>query len=186
MCTSCSCWCTPVYLKESPTQANPSLQARRPWSPHYTTLHIHTYIHTTVRTTHAPSGKNSSSKRNLFLDDSSLFSQELPVESPEIHALLAKLQDVAGGNLEPDWSSGVGPSYGQVKATPREGENGGPPSWDLRRGFDGKKGSAGDVVPEERCELEDFTQCSKSHLWKLMMSFYDRKGVESWSQVGSY
>lgn len=30
--------------------------------------------------------------------------------------------------------------------------------------------------------LEDFTQCSKSHLWKLMMSFYDRKGPESWSQ----
>ena len=34
----------------------------------------------------------------------------------------------------------------------------------------------------ERCVLEDFTQCSKSHLWKLMMSFYDRKGPESWSQ----
>lgn len=34
----------------------------------------------------------------------------------------------------------------------------------------------------ERCELEEFTQCSKSHLWKLMMSFYDRKGPESWSQ----
>ena len=27
-----------------------------------------------------------------------------------------------------------------------------------------------------RCVLEDFMQCSKSHLWKLMMSFYDRKG----------
>lgn len=34
----------------------------------------------------------------------------------------------------------------------------------------------------ERCVLEDFTRCSESHLWKLMMSFYDRKGVESWSQ----
>jgi hypothetical protein len=34
----------------------------------------------------------------------------------------------------------------------------------------------------ERCVLEDFTVCSKSHLWKLMMSFYDRKGPESWSQ----
>ena len=34
----------------------------------------------------------------------------------------------------------------------------------------------------ERCVLEDYTQCSKSHLWKLMMAFYDRKGVESWSQ----
>ena len=32
-----------------------------------------------------------------------------------------------------------------------------------------------------RCVLEEFTQCSKSHLWKLMMSFYDRKGPESWS-----
>mmetsp|Transcript_68258 Transcript_68258/g.134168 ORF Transcript_68258/g.134168 Transcript_68258/m.134168 type:complete len:630 (+) Transcript_68258:26-1915(+) len=34
----------------------------------------------------------------------------------------------------------------------------------------------------ERCVLEDFTQCSKSHLWKLMMSFYERKGPDSWSQ----
>jgi hypothetical protein len=36
------------------------------------------------------------------------------------------------------------------------------------------------LVP--RCVLEDFTRCSDSLLWKLMMSFYDRKGVESWSQ----
>lgn len=35
---------------------------------------------------------------------------------------------------------------------------------------------------QPRCVLEDFTQCSKSHLWRLMMSFYDRKGPESWSQ----
>lgn len=34
----------------------------------------------------------------------------------------------------------------------------------------------------DRCVLEDFTTCSKSHLWQLMMSFYDRKGPESWSQ----
>lgn len=34
----------------------------------------------------------------------------------------------------------------------------------------------------ERCQLEDFTKCSECHLWKLMMSFYDRKGPESWSQ----
>jgi hypothetical protein len=34
----------------------------------------------------------------------------------------------------------------------------------------------------ERCELEGFMPCSKSHLWKLMMSFYERKGPESWSQ----
>jgi hypothetical protein len=40
------------------------------------------------------------------------------------------------------------------------------------------------LVPatSERCQLEDFTRCSESHLWKLMMSFYDRKGIESWSQ----
>lgn len=37
-------------------------------------------------------------------------------------------------------------------------------------------------VHQERCTLEDFTRCSTSHLWKLMMSFYDRKGIESWSQ----
>jgi len=36
--------------------------------------------------------------------------------------------------------------------------------------------------PGQRCVLEDYTRCSESHLWKLMMSFYDRKGVESWSQ----
>lgn len=35
---------------------------------------------------------------------------------------------------------------------------------------------------EQRFALEDFTRCSESHLWKLMMSFYDRKGVKSWSQ----
>ena len=34
---------------------------------------------------------------------------------------------------------------------------------------------------KSRCVLEDYTQCSRSHLWKLMMSFYDRKGIESWS-----
>lgn len=39
-----------------------------------------------------------------------------------------------------------------------------------------------EIRPPTRCVLEDFTQCSQSHLWKLMMSFYDRKGVESWSQ----
>ncbi len=33
-----------------------------------------------------------------------------------------------------------------------------------------------------RCVLEDFVPCRESHLWKLMMSFYDRKGPESWSQ----
>jgi len=29
--------------------------------------------------------------------------------------------------------------------------------------------------------LEDYTKYSESHLWKLMMSFYDRRGIESWS-----
>ncbi|CAN0410465.1 unnamed protein product, partial [Phaeothamnion confervicola] len=40
----------------------------------------------------------------------------------------------------------------------------------------------GGAARRTRCVLEDFTRCSESHLWKLMMSFYDRKGVESWSQ----
>ena len=31
-------------------------------------------------------------------------------------------------------------------------------------------------------ELEGFKRCSESLLWKLMMSFYDRRGVSSWSQ----
>ena len=34
----------------------------------------------------------------------------------------------------------------------------------------------------KRLVLEDFLPCSQSHLWRLMMSFYDRKGPESWSQ----
>mmetsp|Transcript_34706 Transcript_34706/g.107340 ORF Transcript_34706/g.107340 Transcript_34706/m.107340 type:complete len:438 (-) Transcript_34706:635-1948(-) len=38
------------------------------------------------------------------------------------------------------------------------------------------------ATSRHRCVLEDFTRCSDSLLWKLMMSFYDRKGVESWSQ----
>ena len=37
-------------------------------------------------------------------------------------------------------------------------------------------------TPRPRFELETYTRCSESHLWKLMMSFYDRKGVSSWSQ----
>ena len=36
--------------------------------------------------------------------------------------------------------------------------------------------------PQQRCVLEGFKRCSESHLWQLMMSFYDRKGPESWSQ----
>ena len=39
-----------------------------------------------------------------------------------------------------------------------------------------------DVVQPERCVLEDYVPCRDSHLWKLMMSFYDRKGPDSWSQ----
>ncbi|RLN45292.1 hypothetical protein BBJ28_00010005 [Nothophytophthora sp. Chile5] len=37
-------------------------------------------------------------------------------------------------------------------------------------------------TPPSRCQLEDFTPFAKCHLWKLMMSFYDRQGVESWAQ----
>ncbi|GMI10455.1 hypothetical protein TrVE_jg3987 [Triparma verrucosa] len=37
-------------------------------------------------------------------------------------------------------------------------------------------------VEKTRVELEEYKQCSESLLWKLMMSFYDRKGVSSWSQ----
>ncbi|KAG6971239.1 hypothetical protein JG688_00004525 [Phytophthora aleatoria] len=33
-----------------------------------------------------------------------------------------------------------------------------------------------------RCQLEDFTPFARCHLWKLMMSFYDRQGVDSWAQ----
>ncbi len=55
-----------------------------------------------------------------------------------------------------------------------------PDEWEERRNSSGAVSEA-----KDRCVLEDFTQCSKSHLWKLMMSFYDRKGVESWSQVGA-
>lgn len=104
----------------------------------------------------------------------------LPAESPEIHALLAKLQDVAttaGGNLEPEWHGS--PPYRQKKATMDGGENH-LPGWDR---FEGQAEEGGEEE-RQRCVLEDFTPCSKSHLWKLMMSFYDRKGVESWSQVG--
>ncbi|GMH52669.1 hypothetical protein TrRE_jg1017, partial [Triparma retinervis] len=48
----------------------------------------------------------------------------------------------------------------------------------------GVEGSIGGDAPVEkkRVKLEDFTKCSESLLWKLMMSFYDRKGVDSWSQ----
>ena len=42
--------------------------------------------------------------------------------------------------------------------------------------------SSGDAKEGPRCELEDFTRCSESHLWKLMMSYYDRKGIDAWSQ----
>ena len=38
------------------------------------------------------------------------------------------------------------------------------------------------IEKQPRFELETFTCFSQSHLWKLMMSFYDRQGVDSWSQ----
>lgn len=39
-----------------------------------------------------------------------------------------------------------------------------------------------DMQPPPRCQLEDFTPFARCHLWKLMMSFYDRQGVDSWAQ----
>ena len=47
---------------------------------------------------------------------------------------------------------------------------------------DNVNGNASLTNVTQRCALEDFTRCSESHLWRLMMSFYDRKGVKSWSQ----
>ncbi|CAM9170445.1 unnamed protein product [Ectocarpus fasciculatus] len=115
-------------------------------------------------------------------------------ESPEVIAMLAKLEDALDGNLDPsDWG-GSSPPPGHVQHQQRPGghtisdtrknssESGG---WDGRqhnRGAGVTGAGAGAGNGNERCVLEDFTQCSKSHLWKLMMSFYDRKGVESWSQ----
>lgn len=58
---------------------------------------------------------------------------------------------------------------------PRQGEG--------SAGVGGAGAGGAGAGERQRCVLEDFTACSKSHLWKLMMSFYDRKGVESWSQV---
>ncbi|KDO25408.1 hypothetical protein SPRG_09350 [Saprolegnia parasitica CBS 223.65] len=38
------------------------------------------------------------------------------------------------------------------------------------------------VVEPERFEIEPFTPFSSCHLWRLMSSFYERQGVESWAQ----
>eukprot|EP00611_Tribonema_gayanum_P006156 TRINITY_DN15453_c0_g1_i2.p1 TRINITY_DN15453_c0_g1~~TRINITY_DN15453_c0_g1_i2.p1 ORF type:complete len:728 (-),score=271.29 TRINITY_DN15453_c0_g1_i2:407-2533(-) len=67
-----------------------------------------------------------------------------------------------------------GGDYGSEGSLGDEGDDG--------EGGGGVAGIGSNGEPHERCVLEDFTQCSQSHLWKLMMSFYDRKGVESWSQ----
>ncbi|CAM9967119.1 unnamed protein product [Pylaiella littoralis] len=132
-------------------------------------------------------GASASAAAAVAADASS--DAELPSESPEIYAMLSKLQDVAtanGGNLESDWveSTPLCSREQQQRKEPasdarkscRSSTNGEPGGWDERR-----NGSTA-AADKERCVLEDFTQCSKSHLWKLMMSFYDRKGVESWSQ----
>lgn len=107
--------------------------------------------------------------------------------------MLAKLQETAlanGGTLEPDWGEQTQRQQ-QRRAPPHARKDGSSNSsnaeqaeWDAQN--DGEPGPLGNEGGrrKERCVLEDFTQCSKSHLWKLMMSFYDRKGVESWSQVG--
>ncbi len=36
--------------------------------------------------------------------------------------------------------------------------------------------------PERRSVAEDFRRCSDSKMWKLMMDFYDSKGIHSWSK----
>ncbi|CAM9408782.1 unnamed protein product [Scytosiphon promiscuus] len=116
---------------------------------------------------------------------------ELPSGSPEIHAMLAKLQETAlanGGTLEPDWGE-QSQRQQQRRVSPHAHKGGSSSSSNAEQGeWDAQQdGEAPPLETEggrrnERCVLEDFTQCSKSHLWKLMMSFYDRKGVESWSQ----
>lgn len=116
-------------------------------------------------------------------------------ESPEVIAMLAKLGDALEGNLEPsDWGGSSPPrrhvqhqqrpgGHTASDARKNSGESGG---WDGRQHHNRGARGTGAGPGNERCVLEDFTQCSKSHLWKLMMSFYDRKGVESWSQVWVY
>lgn len=37
-------------------------------------------------------------------------------------------------------------------------------------------------IEEIRTEIERYTRFSDCHLWKLLMSFYDRTGVDSWAQ----
>eukprot|EP01084_Bolivina_argentea_P016074 30121_1 len=37
------------------------------------------------------------------------------------------------------------------------------------------------IEPQQLCKLENFCHMSNSHLWKLMTSFYERKGIDSWS-----
>lgn len=105
--------------------------------------------------------------------------------------MLSALQDA---NLPADCSTSY-PLHGHQRKTARgESGNGEPNGWSQRRNggtaADARDRPLQDVATangassNDRCVLEDYTQCSKSHLWRLMMSFYDRKGVESWSQVG--
>lgn len=104
--------------------------------------------------------------------------------------MLSALQDA---NLPADCTSHL-PRGHQHKTARGESSHGEPSGWSQRRNggmaADARDRSLQDVATatgasnNDRCVLEDYTQCSKSHLWRLMMSFYDRKGVESWSQVG--
>lgn len=88
------------------------------------------------------------------------------------------------------------PSHGQRRTARGESSSADSNGWSPRRNGGGTTADTRDRPQDmttangarnstsDRCVLEDYTQCSKSHLWRLMMSFYDRKGVESWSQVG--
>lgn len=108
--------------------------------------------------------------------------------------MLSALQDA---NLPTECSTSHPPHEHQHTTARGESSNGNgePLGWGQRRNggtvaADARDKSLQDAATangagnNDRCVLEDYMQCSKSHLWRLMMSFYDRKGVESWSQVG--
>lgn len=184
---TCRCPCSRVAAHTNGTvsQASYAVSPRRPTGGHQHTFVSHyTYNHQT---------------RGRFFCLPWLSQNQTAdngvQESPEVTAMLAKLEDALDGNLEPSEWGGSSPTPRHVQHQQRpgghtasdtrsnSGESGG---WDGRRQHNRGAGGTCAGAGNERCVLEDFTQCSKSHLWKLMMSFYDRKGVESWSQVWVY
>ncbi|CAM9108344.1 unnamed protein product [Choristocarpus tenellus] len=101
----------------------------------------------------------------------------LPMESAEMHALLARLQDVATAPRTEAPGESIQGLFDTIQGGKGKGGEG------VGRGDSLDENSNGrGHTSTERCVLEDYTRCSQSHLWELMMSFYDRKGVESWSQ----